>query len=133
MIRPTINPEAIALMIDQDRTTRWDSGPQTVRAAIEIDLGAVRQVAGIDLWLGPFVGDFPRGLLIEASQDAQSWQELWRGSSGGLAFVGAFESPREVPLKYRFAATPARFLRLRLTAKDDTYYWSVAELKVLGP
>ena len=45
-----------------------------------------------------------------------------RGGSGGLAFVGAFESPREVPLKYRFAATPARFVRMRLTAKDDTYY-----------
>lgn len=133
LIRPTINSGAITSMIDQDRTTRWESGPQTERAAIEIDLGAVRTVAGIDLLLGPFVDDFPRGLVIEASQDAQSWQELWRGGSGGLAFVGAFESPRDVPLKYRFAATPARFLRLRLTAKDETYYWSIAELKVLGP
>jgi hypothetical protein len=83
--------------------------------------------------LGPFVEDFPRGLVIEASEDGRSWQELWRGGSGGLAFVGAFEAPREVPLKYRFAVTPARFLRMRLTAKDDTYYWSIAELRVLGP
>ncbi len=133
LIRSTLNTDAVTLMIDQDRTTRWDSGPQTERAAVEIDLGAVRTVAGIDVLLGPFVVDFPRGLLIEASDDGQAWRELWRGGSGGLAFVGAFESPREVPLKYRFAATPARFLRMRLTASDDTYYWSIAELRVLGP
>ena len=28
--------------------------------------------------------------------------------------------------------THARYLRLRLFANDETYYWSVAELKVLG-
>jgi hypothetical protein len=133
LIRPTLNTEAVGLMIDQDRSTRWESGPQTERAAVEIDLGVVRSVAGIDLMLGPFVDDFPRGLIIEASEDGGSWRELWRGGSGGLAFVGAFESPRDVPLKYRFAVTPARFLRLRLTEKDDTYYWSIAELTVLGP
>jgi hypothetical protein len=57
LIRPTINTEAVALMIDQDLMTRWESGPQTERAAVEIDIGVVRPVAGIDLMLGPFVQD----------------------------------------------------------------------------
>jgi F5/8 type C domain len=133
LIRPTINTDGVTAMIDQDRLTRWESGPQTERASIDIDLGAMRSVAGIDLMLGPFVEDFPRGLVIEASEDARTWRQLWSGGSGGLAFVGAFESPRDVPLKYRFATTQARFLRLRLTARDDTFYWSIAELRVLGP
>jgi hypothetical protein len=133
LIRATINTDAVMSMIDQDRLTRWDSGPQTERAAIEIDLGVGRSVSGIDLMRGPFVDDFPRGLVIEASEDGRAWQELWRGGSGGLAFVGAFESPRDVPLKYRFPVTAARLLRMRLTDKDDTYYWSIAELRVLGP
>jgi hypothetical protein len=133
VIRPNVNEGAIASMTDQDRTTRWESGPQTDRTAVEIDLGGVRTVAGLDLLLGPFVEDFPRGLVIEASEDGHSWRELWQGGSAGLAFVAAFEAPRDVPLRYRFAPTPARRLRLKLTRNDDTYYWSIAELRVLGP
>ena len=60
------------------------------------------------------------------------WREVWRGGSAGLAFVGAFEAPSDVPLTYEFAADTARYLRLRLLANDETYYWSIAELKVLG-
>jgi hypothetical protein len=132
-IRPNVNARVAGLMADGDRTTRWESGPQTDRTMIEVDLGTVRSVGGVELLLGPFVEDFPRALLIEGSEDGQTWRELWRGGSAGLAFVGAFEAPRDVPLRYRFPASPARLLRLRLTAGDDTYYWSVAELKVLGP
>jgi hypothetical protein len=133
VIRPNVNQMAIALMIDRDRMTRWESGPQSDRTAIDIDLGSVRTVAGVDLSLGPFVEDFPRGLMIEASDDGHAWREVWRGGSAGLAFVGALESPRDVWLRYRFSPTPARLLRMRLTQNDDTYYWSIAELRVLSP
>ena len=51
VIRPNVNEAAVTSMIDQDRTTRWESGPQTDRTAIEIDLGGVRTVAGVDLSL----------------------------------------------------------------------------------
>jgi hypothetical protein len=131
--RSNVNAGAVAAMFDQDRTTRWESGPQTDKTMVEIDLGAMRTVVGIDLLLGPFVEDFPRGLVIEASETGESWREVWAGTSAGLAFAAAFEAPRDVPLRYRFAATQARLLRMRLTANDDTYYWSIAEMKVLGP
>jgi hypothetical protein len=133
VVRPSVNQGAVASMTDQDRTTRWESGPQTDRTAVEVDLGAIRTVSGVDLLLGPFVEDFPRGLVIEASEDGQSWRELWRGGSAGLAFVAAFEAPRDVPLRYRFPPAPARLLRMKLTKNDNTYYWSIAELKVMGP
>ena len=45
VIRPNVNEAAVTSMIDQDRTTRWESGPQTDRTAVEIDLGGVRTVA----------------------------------------------------------------------------------------
>jgi len=133
VIRANVNEEAIMSMIDHDRRTRWESGPQSDRTIVDIDLGSVRTVTGIDTLLGPFVEDFPRGLSITASQDGQTWTEIWQGSSAGLAFSAAFESPLEVPLRYRFAPTPARMLRMRSTKNDDTYYWSIAELRVLGP
>ena len=131
-VRPNVNSDKASLMTDGDRTTRWESGPQTERTAIDIDLSAVHTVTGVELSLGPFVADFPRALLIEVSDEGQAWREVWRGGSAGLAFSGAFDAPREVPMRYRFAPATTRFLRLRLTASDETYYWSVAELKVLG-
>ncbi len=133
LIRASINGEDIGLMLDNDRTTRWQSGPQRRGTTVEVELGTLRTVSGIDLQLGAFVEDFPRGLIIEVSQDSQSWTEVWRGRSAGLAFVGAFESPLEVPLKYRFAPVQARALRMTATENDDIYYWSVAEMTVLGP
>ena len=132
VIHPTVNDAAVASMIDRDRTTRWESGPQVERTAVNVGLDRVRTVTGIDLMLGPFGEDFPRGLIIEASEDGKSWHELWRGGSAGLAFAGAFESPRDVPLRYRFPATQAQMLRMTLTMNDETYYWSIAEIAVLG-
>jgi hypothetical protein len=133
VIRPNVNEGAVTAMIDRDRTTRWESGPQSERTLVDLDLGSVRTVTGIDLSLGPYVEDFPRGLTIEASEDGSVWTEVWHGGSAGLAFVAAFEAPRDVPVRYRFPPTPARLLRMRLTKNDDTYYWSIAELKVMGP
>jgi hypothetical protein len=131
-VRPSVNGEAAPSMMDMNRATRWESGPQSDRTAVEVDLGAVREVAGVDLLLGPFVEDFPRGLVVEASEDGVSWRRVWQGSSAGLAFAGALEAPRDVPLRYRFDPTPARLLRMRLTRSDDTYYWSIAEIRVVG-
>ena len=132
VIRPNINEHDVTSMIDRDRTTRWQSGPQSVRTVIDLDLGAVRTVSGLDLLLGPFVDDFARGLRIEASEDGTAWREIWQGGSAGLAFEASFDAPLDVPLRYRFSPTPARFLRMQLTKDDDTYYWSIAEMKVLG-
>lgn len=133
LIRASINGEDIQLMLDNDRTTRWQSGPQLPGTTVEAEFGALRTVSGIDVHLGGFTEDFPRGLIIEASEDGVMWSEVWRGRSAGLAFVGAFERPLDVPLKYRFAPVQARALRMRLTEADDTYYWSIAELRVVGP
>ncbi|HKY22550.1 MAG TPA: discoidin domain-containing protein [Vicinamibacterales bacterium] len=133
LIQANVNQDLVPFMMDRDRTTRWNSGPQEEGMRVDVDLGTIRTVAGIDLLLGPFVEDFPRGFVIETSLDGNSWTEVWKGPSGGLAFVGAFEEPLEMPLKYRFPATQVRILRMQLTAADTIYYWSIAEMKVLGP
>lgn len=132
VIRPTVNEGAVASMIDRDRTTRWESGPQSERTYVDLDLGTVRTIAGVDLLLGPFVEDFPRGIVIEVSEDGVSWKEVWRGGSVGLAIAGALEAPLDVPLRYRFAPTTGRMIRMRLTRNDKTYYWSIAEITVVG-
>ena len=132
VLRASVNGGDVKYMFDDDRTTRWQSGPQTDRTVMDIDLGSERSVSAIQLLLGPFVEDFPRALSIEVLGPGALWQELYRGGTAGRAFVGAFEAPKDVPLTFEFAPVPARYFRLRLLANDDTYYWSVAELRVLG-
>jgi hypothetical protein len=132
-VRSNTNPEKVDNMTDGDLETRWESGPQTEGTWIVIDLGeSPRVVHALELKLGPFFEDFPRVLAIEASSDAQSWREVWRGPSAARAFVAAFETPREVPLRFEIASPPARYFRLMLLSNDEIYYWSIAELKVLG-
>jgi hypothetical protein len=127
-----VNDGDVKYMLDGDRTTRWQSGPQTDRVELNIDLGDTKSVTAVQLMLGPFVEDFPRALSIEALGKGAAWQELYRGGTAGLAFVGALQRPKDVPLTFEFAPVHARYLRLRLLANDEKYYWSVAELRVLG-
>jgi hypothetical protein len=131
-LRANVNEGDERFMIDGDRTTRWQSGPQSDRTTIDLDLGTDRKIQAVQLLLGPFIEDFPRVLSIEVLGDGAVWNELYRGGTAGRAFVGAFLSPKDVPLTFEFPPVTARYIRLRTLANDETYYWSVAELRVLG-
>jgi hypothetical protein len=132
LIRANVNSGNEKLMTDGDRTTRWESGPQSDRTIVDVDLGTERSVRAVQLLLGPFIEDFPRMLSIEMLGEGAVWKELYRGGAAGRAFVGAFESPKDVPLTFEFSPVTARYLRLRTLVNDETYYWSIAELRILG-
>jgi hypothetical protein len=36
-------------------------------------------------------------------------------------------------MRYRFEPVQARVIRMRLTADDEIYFWSIAEMKIIGP
>jgi hypothetical protein len=132
LLRANVNPELATSMVDGDLRTRWQSGPQGEGIRVDIELASVQMVQGLDVSLGPFVEDFPRSLAIEVSQDGQSWQQVWKGGSAGLAVVAGFDPTGKTPMQYRFPAAEARIVRMRLLSNDDIYYWSIAELKVVG-
>lgn len=131
-LHANVNGDLVGLTIDRDLNTRWMTGPQAVGMMFEIDLGTSWPVSGVELSLGPSARDFPRGLRIEASDDRNEWREVWRGTSAGRAVIGAVVDPVAMPLTYDLDSVNARYLRLWLTAADETFYWSIAELKVLG-
>jgi hypothetical protein len=133
MILPNVNPEMIERMTDGDIKTRWESGPQTEGTWVMLDFGAPTAIGSVELMLGPYFEDFPRALAIEAGDDGMHWREVWRGGSAGFAFRGALEEPSVVPLRFALPPTTSRYLRLRLLSNDETYYWTIAELKVYGP
>jgi hypothetical protein len=133
-VEASVWPEDVAKLADGDLETRWSSGgPQgRERETLLIDLGAVREVGGVELALGSFRADFPRRLLIERSLDGEGWADVRDGGTGGLAVAGALEDPQRLPIRVRFAPVQARYLRLRQLGEDPVFYWSVAELAVFG-
>jgi hypothetical protein len=133
LIRPNVNAEMAPLMVDRDLATRWHSGPQEAAMRVDLDVGSVQTVQGVDLSLARAVEDFPREMVIETSEDGHLWREQWRGGSAGRAVIAAVDITASTPMRYRFSPTPARIIRLRLTAGDDIYYWSIAEISIFGP
>ena len=133
VIRANVNPELVPFMVDGDVTTRWESGPQGEGMRVDVDLGTVQTVQGVDLTLGRFVEDFPRQMVIDASEDGERWREVWRGTSGGRAVISSIDIRGAVPMRYRFEPVQARVIRMRLATSDDIYFWSIAEMKIIGP
>jgi hypothetical protein len=132
-IRASLYQDLVGRMTDGDRITRWHTGgPQDPMNEMTIDLGATQQVTGVELEIGGFVADFPRFLVVDTSVDGQQWAPASAGGTALLALSAGFEEPLTMPLRIPFDSRPARFVRMRQTGSDDTYYWSIAELRVFG-
>jgi hypothetical protein len=130
-IRASVHPEDVGFMIDGDRATRWQTGPQAPGHEVVIDLGAPHRIEVVELQLGSFRADFPRQLTIEVSGDGDGWNVVWTGPTAADALWAGIENPRTLPLRFPVGAD-ARHLRLRQTATDPVFYWSIAELIVYG-
>jgi hypothetical protein len=128
-----VNPELLRNMTDGDLFTRWETGPQKGVEELLIDLGSRRMLTAVRMSLGPFVDDYPRELIVELSEDGSAWVEAWRGHGSAPAFLAAVREPRTYPLTIPLGDRAARFVRLRQLGSDDTFYWSIGELSVLGP
>jgi F5/8 type C domain len=132
-IAATTHPELVGAMTDGNLITRWHAGrAQEPGDSFTVDLGATRQVDGVELTIGGYAADYPRELRIETSEDGQSWTEAWRGSGGPATLSAAFDKPAIIPLVFPLDPRPARYVRLTELAREVIYYWTVAELRITG-
>jgi MFS family permease len=127
----SINDQFTPRALDNDRLTRWETGPQRQGDELTIDLGAERAAGAVVLELGPSARDYPRVLSIELSSDGVDWSETWRGRTWTHALLAIVRSPRDIPLVFPIGRS-ARYIRLKQLGEDPVYYWSVAELRVLA-
>jgi len=120
-------------MIDGDIMTRWACGrEQRPGDTFTVDLGSDQQVTGAELLIAGFVGDFPRKLSIETSSDGAAWSTAWIGDAALVTMSAALEDPLNIPIPFEFDMRRARYVRFTQLGTEDTYYWSVAELRVVG-
>lgn len=132
-LRASINQDSVRGMIDDDRISRWHTErPQSRTDQVTIDLGTLRSASGVEMEIAGYIMDFPRLLTIETSREGARWEEAWSGGTALTTFSAALEDPLQVPLRFAFDPRPARFVRLRQTGSDDTFYWSIARLRVYG-
>jgi hypothetical protein len=132
-IAATEGADRVGGMTDHDVVTRWHAGrAQRPDDSMTADLGAPYQVTGAEMLIAGYVTDFPRRLSIATSLDGQAWSQAWEGGTALIAFSAALEDPLNLPLPFSFDARTARYVRFTQTGSDPTYYWSVAELRILG-
>jgi len=132
-IQASLYQDLVDRMTDGDRITRWHTGgPMDPTNEVTVDLGAVRRLHGVELQIGGYVADFPRKLAIELSDDGGTWRVGWSGSPGLMAVLAALEEPLAVPLRFPLGGQRGRYIRMRQQGEDPVFYWSIAELRVLG-
>jgi F5/8 type C domain len=132
-IQAEYNAALVGAMVDHDISTRWHCGrEQRPGDSFTVDLGAEHLVNGAELLIAGFVADFPRQLSIETSSDGAAWSIAWTGDAALIALSAALEDPLKIPLPFVFEPRKARFLRFTELAPEEIYYWSVAELRIVG-
>lgn len=132
-IAAEFNAALVGAMIDKDIETRWHCGrEQRPGDAFTVDLGTMRTVHGAELLTAGFVGDFPRALSIETSADGLGWSQAWTGPSAIVALSAALDDPLNVAMPFEFESRQARYVRFTQLGTEETYYWSVAELRLMG-
>jgi hypothetical protein len=130
-LKSTIEPNKLSLAIDHSWRTAWSTGRgQTSGDALTIETEAA-PVVGVELWLTPKLQrEFPRGLVIETSEDGARWMPAWQGAPESVMFESVIATG--LPgARMTFTPRQARFVRLTETLTDAGVPWTIVELRVL--
>ena len=132
-ISSQVSAALLGNMTDDDIVTRWSTArEQRPGDAFIVDLGAPHEVNGAEMLIAGFVTDFPRTLAIETSPDGSTWSPGWNGTTGLLALSAALDDSLNVAMPLEFEPRSARYVRFTQLASEERYYWSVAELRIMG-
>jgi F5/8 type C domain len=131
-VTTTTNTRDIGAILDGDFDTRWHTPQQAGGESIVADLGREQPVSAVVLCLGAYPGQYPRGLTVEISPDGVAWSPVFTGGTALDTYDAALQSPREVPVTLSVHRDRVRFIRLRQTAIEPRYGWTIVELRVIG-
>jgi hypothetical protein len=129
-ITASANAKDIGAVLDGDVVSRWHTPRQQGGETITVDLGSAQRVESLEMWLGAYPGQFPRGLSLDVSADGLTWATVYAGGTALQTYDAAVRAPREVPVAFAIERDAVRLLRLRQTAADP-HGWSVVELRVI--
>jgi hypothetical protein len=128
----TVESSRLPLALDGNWRTAWTTvRGQSPNDALTIEIAERTPVVGVDLWLTPNTQrHYPRGLVIETSEDGAHWVPAWEGAPDRVLLETLVASG--LPgTRMTFASRPTRFLRLTETVAEAGVPWSIVELNVL--
>ncbi|MGC3960998.1 MAG: discoidin domain-containing protein [Verrucomicrobiota bacterium] len=109
--------------IDGNISTRWSTDALQVNGQwFQVDMLAVRTFRKIVLDTTPSANDYPRGYVVQVSNDGVNWGSPVATGSGN-------SSVTTIQLN---ATQSARYLRITQTGSAGGNYWSIHELNVYG-
>ncbi len=115
------NPAGLRAAIDGNLNTRYDTrAPQTPGMWVQIELPEPTEIAGVELDAGNSILDYPRGYMVQLSNDGTTWQPP--------VADGHTTAARNQIL---FSPATAKFIRITQTGSSPTNPWSICELQVL--
>ena len=117
---------------DEDLDTRWLSGQQqTGTEWIEIRFDRVRNLGRVRLDMADrSLGDYPRGLLIESSENGQSFRTLYQGGVLPQLLWALVQNDDRIPIDIILPDNDTSVLRIQQTDQTSPWYWSIHELSL---
>ena len=116
------NAASVAKAVDGVMETRYDTRtPQVPGMWVEVELPQLTEVSGIRLEHGSSGGDYPRGYLVQSSEDGSNWKDV----SAGEGKAGVME--------IRFDSRKLKAIRVTQPGSAKGSYWSIHELELLRP
>jgi glucosylceramidase len=110
--------EGVALVADDDASTRWSSGTaQAEGQYVQLDLGSRKHFTRVAVDSGGYEGDYARSWQLSASTDGTTWRTLAAGRGTGQLTTADVRP------------TTARYLRVTSTGTAANW-WSVADIRL---
>ncbi|MBI2834880.1 MAG: discoidin domain-containing protein, partial [Acidobacteria bacterium] len=131
-IRASHRSDRARFAVDGSLETRWISGSrQTGEEWLELAFAEPRDVAHVRLsFHSGSLGDYPRGLRIETSEDGRTYRPLVAETPLPRLARSLIQSPRTPHIHIALSSNRSRLLRLRQTGTSRSWQWAANEIEV---
>ncbi|HKE82147.1 MAG TPA: discoidin domain-containing protein [Vicinamibacterales bacterium] len=129
-VRSECSSTYVHVVKDGDEQSLWLCSLTDDRQPLIADLGGVTMVGSIVYSVGTQFWLYPRTVDVETSEDGQVWAPARTGSVLHDAIVAGLREPGRLRMVLAFSARPARYVRLRGTAGESQFPWTIAELEI---
>ncbi len=119
----------VAAAIDGDSSTRWTTGRAMLPGdGFELRWGKPTVLSRLEIDMAASPNDWPRGLGVYLSRDGQHWERVARLSEDECRAEAA-----DGVVTVSFPPFQATVLRLRQLGRTSYWWWSIHELRLIGP
>ncbi|MEW6184819.1 MAG: discoidin domain-containing protein [Thermodesulfobacteriota bacterium] len=136
IVTPSHNPGEARFLFDSAKNTRWSSQtPRKEGMSLIADFRKTTRVSGLILDPGPHQQDAVEKINLFYSSDGLSYQKIDSSFRfhQSLRWTGSHLIGKSTETIYLFPAIETRFLKMVCGENNPVFYWSVAEMTLLGP